>query len=289
MYRIDGNFGLSKINQEHFYGKGEIVCKCCNGTGINLEYKEVNRILAAIDGLSQNYGQSFRGLFNRANTSVPYCLSCYGMKKIDWVQYANGNYRQELIERKKEMQRWFLKDIEPFLRYVHRGEVWYEFETQKYLHFDLERKCWTESADLSDDTNSLRAAYKWLHRFKSDEYFDFESVTDVAPDYQELYWIEPKQHLKAIKIELILSKVIIIDWLIEVKSDLELFWYKIQDLDHIEIEADVNEKLPKGFKFTWENILREFGLPAIHLNSLNPKESYGQETDQYGRLGSDGG
>jgi hypothetical protein len=266
MNRIDNIFGLSKINQEHFYKTGEIVCKRCNGTGTNPDYQEVNSILAAIDELAQDYSDFFQRLLNSANKAAPCCLGCFGMKKIDWIQYTNGSYKQELIARRKDMRKWFLRDVEPFLLYVHYGEVWHKPDTQKCLHFDLERKCWTEANGPNDDTNNLRAAYKWLHRFKADDYFNHENIADVAFNYQELYWIEPRQHLKAIKTELILSKDITIDRLMEIKKDLDLFWYDIQGLDHIIIEDNVNRKLPNGFKFTWQNILEKFDLPLTHLN-----------------------
>jgi hypothetical protein len=195
------------------------------------------------------------------------------MKKIDWIQYANGNYKQELIDRRNDVRNSFLHDVEPFLDYISYGEVWFKFDAKtKYLRFDIERKSWIEVSGLNDDFDSLKTAYKWLNRFKVVGYFDLETVADYVHKHLELYLIEPEQYFQDIKTELILSQKVTIERLIEIKKDLDLFWYNIQDLDHINIDGNVNGKLAKGFKFTWENILYKFGLSRSFLNLLNSKE-----------------
>ena len=167
------------------------------------------------------------------------------------------------------MREWFLKDIHPFLDYIHSGEVFTPYcNSNKHLHFDHERKCWIEVDGVDADINCLRAAYKWLHKFKDDDYFDMSNIADVAFNNQELYSIEPELHFKAIKNELIFSKNLSIDRLLEIKNDVDLFWYDIKWLDSLEIEYEVQSELPAEFKFTWENILRKFGLPMEYLTTL---------------------
>lgn len=269
MNRIENVFGQSIIDREQLRGTGEIICQCCIGTGINPNYRVVNLIQNAINELGTSISGHNRHIFHSANTNAPYCLSCYGMKKIDWVQYATDSYKQELIDMKIDVKKWFLRDVEPFLEYIHRGEVWHETNSYKYPHFDLEKNCWIEGNPPKDDFSSLKAAFKWLHRFKAEGYFDYDNFADVAPNYQELYWIEPDLYFRGIKLDLLFSKKISINRLFEIKNELHLFFRHIQDLDRIIIEEDVNRKSADGFRFTWENIFRKFGLPLIYLCYFN--------------------
>ena len=257
------------IDKKELFSTGETVCKCCSGSGINPDYLEVNNILKAIDHLGHNCNGWFAKVFNSANTTAPYCLNCCGMKRVDWIQYARSNYNQDLVKSRKKMREWFLRDVHPFLDYVYFGEVFTPCGTEnKYLHFDHERKYWVEVDGVNADGNTLRAAYKWLHKFKDDDYFDMSNIADVAFNNQELYSIEPELHLKAIKNELIFSKNFSIDRLLEIKNDVDLFWYDIKWLDRLEVDYEVQMELPTGFKFTWENILRKFGLPMEYLTTL---------------------
>jgi hypothetical protein len=273
MKRIENIFGYSKIDRKQFRKNGEVICNGCNGTGINPDYKIVNRIQTAIDELCKIQDNSYPRILKSANTKVPYCLNCYGMKKIDWAQYATGNYTQELMDRNKKMRKKFLDGVDPFLRYIHCGEVWCnDYTPRDYFSFNLENKSWYKTDGLNKDSNSLRVAYKWLNSFIDDGYFDLDNVADVAPNYQELYWIEPEEQLQLMKINLLVAKNISMSRLLEIKNDLDLFWYDIQDLDHIETEYEIIENLSNGFKFTWENILRKFGLSLTYLCLFNSEE-----------------
>ncbi len=60
--------------------------------------------------------------------------------------------------------------------------------------------------------------------------------------------------------------------LIEIKNDLDLFWHNIEKLDDIEVEDNANGKLSTEFEFTWENIIRKFGLPPSNLAFLNSEK-----------------
>ena len=151
-----------------------------------------------------------------------------------------------------------------FLKYIHFGEVW--DDGRKKVRFDLERKRWIEVIDSNQNIDSLRAAFKWLHRFKADGYWDFKHVGDVPFHYQELYWIDPEEHLKVLKAELVLSHRVTIDRLNEIKNDLDFFLYDIQCFDKLYVPNIVRKVLPWGYKFTWENILRRFDLPLSYLH-----------------------
>lgn len=269
MKKIENVFVQSKIDREQFRKTGEIICQRCNGTGINPDYMEVNLIQKAIDALGKRISNQNQQMFYSANTNAPYCLSCSGMKKIDWLQYATGSYKQELIDRKIDLKKWFLRDVEPFLEYIHRGEVWRETDSHKYPHFDLEKNCWVEGNPPKDDFSGLKAAYKWLHRFKADDYFEFGNHANIAFHYQELYWVEPDLYFWPIKLELLLSKRISINRLLEIKKDLDLFFYDIQYFDRLSFEDDISDMHSDDFKFTWENILSKFELPRAHLDLLN--------------------
>jgi len=267
---IENIFGQSKIDSEQIYKTGEIICQCCNGTGINPEYKTVNLFQTAVDELCKIQDNTYPRVFKSVNTKVPHCLTCYGMKKIDWIQYANGNYPQELMYRNKEMQKKFLDGVFPFLRYIHCGEVWCnDYTPRDYFHFDLENKSWYKTGGFNKDSNSLRDAYKWLNSFFEYGYFDMDNVDDVSLSYKELYWDEPEQQVKLMKINLVTAENHSIGRLLEIKNDLDLFWYDIQDLNDVQIEYEVIENSSKEFKFTWENILKKIGLPRTYLNLLN--------------------
>jgi len=275
MHTIKHPFKNSEVDEKQLLETGEIICQRCHGTGTNPDYLEVNLILKAIDDLGPNCNSFEDITFNSVNRNAPCCLSCYGMKKIDWALYATGNYEQELMDWKYDMQKWFLVDVEPFLQYIHYGEVWNRFNTEKYLHFDLETKRWNEVCGYKQNIDSLRAAYKWLHRFKTDGYWgpeSYESIPDVYVLYPELSWEDRNHHIQELKAELILSPELTIDRLFDIKKDLDLFWYHIEDLDCIEIEDNVSRIIPDGFTFIWENILRKFGLPQSYIDLLNSDE-----------------
>ena len=75
------------------------------------------------------------------------------------------------------------------------------------------------------------------------------------------------------KINLVTAKNLPISRLLEIKNDLDLFWYDIQDLNDVQIEYEVIENLSKGFKFTWENILRKFNLPQTYRHLFETDEN----------------
>jgi hypothetical protein len=252
----------------------EIICPRCNGTGIDPDYKEVNAILVAIDDLYQGYLPSLLGMVQVANREAPYCLKCYGMKKLDWIKYAQGTFRQEFADRKRKAREGFLRDVQPFLAYVFFGETHLKIKGRpKYLHFDRETKSWVKVDGPKDDVNTLRLAFEWLHRFHDDGCWDTEAAGDIPLNYHDIFRTRLEEHLKTIKAELLCSEELTTERFIEIKNDLDLFWYKIEKLDEIRIEDTANGKPSTEFKFTWESILRKFGLPLRHLASLNSRKS----------------
>jgi hypothetical protein len=263
-----------KSGQNVFGETVEIICPRCNGTGIDPACKEVNAILVAIDELLRGYGRSSLRMPFRSNVQMPHCLSCYGMTRIDWIKYANGSYKRQFVERKKILRESFLHDVEPFLGYLHRGEVFFKSgAVDEWLHFDLEKKSWIRVDGPKRNINSLREAWKWLNRFKTDDYFDPETFAKAAFDYEELYSTEPKQYFEAIRTELLHSKELSVERLFDIKSDLDLFWRDIESFNDIGAEYRACGILPPDFDFTWESILRRFGLPLSHLVLLNPGKS----------------
>jgi hypothetical protein len=260
-------------DQELLGETGEIVCPCCNGTGTNPDYTEVNVILRAIHELPHPCRTPLQQVGYRSQTKAPRCLNCYGMARIDWVQYARGTYKQELLDWKKDTRDWFLRDIEDFLQYVHGGQVFSGiFSDDKCLHFDLEKKNWIEVSGQRHDINSLREAWKWLHKFLDAGYWDDKTVGDAIFDYQELYLIEPKHHLEAIKAELLCSKELSVERLIEIKNDLDLFWRDIESFNDLGNNCRPYGVLPMTYEFTWENILNKFGIPLSHLAFFNSEK-----------------
>jgi hypothetical protein len=270
MRKIENIFGQSKIDSEQFYKTGEITCPCCEGSGINPDFKTVNLFQKAVDELCKIQNNSHSQIFKSANTEVPHCLTCYGMKKIDWIQYANGNYQQELIDRKEVMQVDFLYKVLPFLRYIHYGEVWCnDYTSRNYFHFDFENKSWKKAGGFNKDSKSLWNAYIWLNRLLNYGYFNMDNVDDVGINYTELYYDEPEEEVKQIKFDLVTAENLSISKLIAIKHELDHFWYDIQDLNNVQIEDETIENLSKGFNFTWKNILKKFGLPQTYLKLLN--------------------
>jgi hypothetical protein len=77
-------------------------------------------------------------------------------------------------------------------------------------------------------------------------------------------------NFEAIRTELLPSKHLSMERLIEIKNDLDLFWRDIGDFNDIGREYRPYGILPPDFNFTWENILKKFGLPRSHLALLNP-------------------
>lgn len=241
--------------------------------GIDPDYKEVNAILVAIDDLCQSYLPSLPGMVQFANREAPYCFKCYGMKKLDWIQYAQGTFRKKFADRKRKAREGFLEDVQPFLVYVSFGETHIKIKGRpKYLHFDLEAKSWVKVKGPKDDIDSLRGAFKWLHRFRDDDCWDIETAGHIPLKYQELFWTRLEEHLKTIKAELLRSAELPMERFIEIKNDLDLFWYKIEKLNEIGIEDTANGKPSTEFKFTWENILKKFDLPLDQLAFLNSEK-----------------
>jgi len=271
-------FGEPKIGQEQFAENFEFICQRCNGTGIDPDYKEVNVILAAIDDIGRQckkdsyagefgFEYTFMPYLQGADRNAPYCLSCDGMKKIDWVDRITEGYKKELMDRKNEIQKWFLYDVDQFLLYIKNGEVW--CKSGKKVHFDLERNCWIEVNDFNENIDSLRAVYKWLHRFKEERYFDFDYYNDHPFDLEDLCWTFrtfPVDLLQALKTELIISQSVTIERLVEIKNDLDFFLYDIQGFDQLYVKGFSWLERPWGPKFTWENVLRKVNLPLKHLH-----------------------
>jgi len=275
MKRLENILGHSEIDQEQLRKTGEAICDCCNGTGLNPEYRKVHIIQTAINELPIIGVGSLPLNSNFTNTNVLYCLNCYGMGKIDWIQYATGKVLQEIADKKNEMRGSFLRDVDPFLTYIHFSETWCKDLTlKKYHHYDIERNIWIEADKPNySDISSLRAAYKWLNKFKADGYFDPKSIRSVAKSNELLYWIGPDDYMQEIKEELIRSSEMSIDRLLEIKEELDLFWYDITDLDDMRPEDNIEGEPPMEYVFTWENFLKEFNLPLTHLDSFESKEA----------------
>lgn len=263
-------FGQFPIGENEIDITGEIKCKCCKGTGTNPDYREVNVIQSAINHFGQSCADWFARKINSANLQAPCCLNCYGLKKIDWVNYANGGYETVLTSRRKTMQSWFLKDIEPFLRYIHCGEVLELFGAKTgFFHFDWEKQSWASVDGINYDLNNLRNTYWWLNKFRNDGYFDLSNVSDVAFGYQELYVIDPSHYLESIKAELLISEKMTIDRLLEIKNEMDLFWYDIKQLKPLPTKDELQAKLSDEFEFSWKSVLRKFGLPMELLSLLD--------------------
>jgi hypothetical protein len=262
-------FGRYPIDENELNTTGEMKCRCCEGTGTNPDYREVNVIQTAINNFSQSCSDWFAKTINSANIQAPYCLACYGLRKIDWVQYANGACERELIEHKESMHRWFLKDIEPFLRYIHCGEVIELFGwTTDLFHFDWEKRSWFQADGINHDLNNLKKAYIWLNKFRDDGYFDLSNVSDAAFGYQELYVIDPSHYFESIKAELLRSKKMTIERLLEIKKEMDLFWYDIGSLKTLPTENKIQAARSDEFEFTWKSILSKFGLSMEYLSLL---------------------
>jgi len=275
MNKNESLLGSSKIDQEQLRKAGEVICDCCNGTGRNPDYKKAHIIQTAIDELPIIGVGSSPQISKLANTNILYCLNCYGMGKIDWIQYATGNYIQELDNRINKMRESFLHDVDDFLFYMQSGETWCkDVILRKHYHFDIERNIWIEadSPDYSDN-DCLRAAYIWLNKFKADDYFDSKSIRSVAQSNELLYWIGPNDYMEEIKEELIRSSDMPIDRLLEIKKELDLFWYDITDLDDMRPDDNIEGEPPMDYVFTWENFLKKFNLPLTHLDLFEAKEA----------------
>ena len=252
----------AKTDAKLFNEEGEIVCPRCNGTGTDPDYREVNVILRAIHKLN-GWDQ---------NVKLPCCVNCYGMAKIDWIQYANGSCKQELADWREEMRELFLLDVDPFLSYVHQGGIATKIgildSAIQYFYLDRETDSWIEVIHPQYDIRTLRAGHEWLARFEADDYWGPETNMDIVLLHEDFYIDGPEEHLRTLKAELLRGVDLSMERLVEIKRDLNLFRRDIGNLAEISSDDREITKLSAGFKFTWENVLKKFRLPLSNLPLL---------------------
>jgi hypothetical protein len=216
MNEINDAFALNNENRKHYESTGKIQCKYCNGCRINPAYEEVDKILKAI-----------------FNCDGPCCLHCFGLAEIDWIDYANGNYKRVMRNLKKRMKELFLIEIHPFLQYVQYGEVYFSKDSGEWINYDPANDCWNYSEIILGSLEGHRAKNGWIDRFKTDGYCDIMSIVSYK-DIFHFYCQYSRYYFAAdIKANLISSKVMTIDELHEIKKVLKVIGFSIEDLNWI--------------------------------------------------------
>ncbi len=244
MNEMNDAFALNDENLKHFESTGKIVCKYCNGSGINPTYKEIDKILKAIsdsDGLC--------------------CLHCYGLAEIDWIEYANGIYKKRMINLKKMMKELFWINIYPFLHYVQYGEVCYDEDSENWFHYDPANDCWFKSTIILDSLEGHRAKNGWIEMFRTDGYCDIESVIKYKDNFPSGYLKSNYYYAAEIKANLIDSRAMTLDELYEIKEELKILGFSIEDLNWIKTDKIFERNMPRGFEFNWNSLLDKFYLP----------------------------
>lgn len=244
MTEMNDVFTLNKENWNYFESTGKILCKYCNGSGINPAYEEIDKTLKAI-----------------FNSDGPCCLYCYGLAEIDWIDKANGNYKQKMNSLKSKMKEWFLINIHPFLQYVQYGEVYFDENVIEWVNYDPADGSWNFSEIILDSIEGHRAKRKWIEKFKTDGYCDIKNIEKYNDIFPFGYPGGNYYFAAEIKAYLIGSRTMTIDELHEIKTTLKIMGFSIENLNWIKTVDMFEQDVPPEFEFNWNNLLDKFYLP----------------------------
>ena len=221
---------------------GYILCPHCNGTGLNDEYKFFN-------DFQSHFGKSTRA----------YCLFCYGYKKTDWLEFANGRIDVEMKKHELEHGKMDQSKIMDFLTYIHYGEFHFDNENKNYF-YDFELKCWRESTSSEINLNYNDFEY-WIQKFLEDGYIVKKGLGHALMEVWVWYQCEDDEYAASfLKGDILNADKLSIEELEIIKIDLKMLGFTIEELNEISCDYESEEKFPRGFKFTWENLLKKFCL-----------------------------
>ena len=119
---------IAKDYEKQLNETGLFVCEHCSGTGINPEYQEHNEIVRALDG-----------------HDAFLCLSCYGIKQVDWVEHITGSFLQDLKYRKRELKDGFFDSLESYIYFNIFGRVLVD-DYGECWRYDTKKGSWAETA-----------------------------------------------------------------------------------------------------------------------------------------------
>ena len=169
MTKLGVSFDLREENMEDFIRTGMLACVTCGGTGINPGYMEVNKLINAIYKLAAEKFQAKR----RQKSVAPYCTACLGKGKVDWIEYANKKYEEEMMTIVKDRRRSSAtKDLFLFLEYIANGEAIRDTERSVNLRYDAFTNRWTDQEDEWDVERDKINLIRWIKRFEADGYLD---------------------------------------------------------------------------------------------------------------------
>jgi hypothetical protein len=258
---------IFRSNKVNFNDEGIAVCPYCNGTGLNAEFELLNEYHEIIEfPLSA------------------YCLKCYGKKRVDWIEFANGRIDDEMDYLFQETLTIPSNGFLQFLSFVYNGYK-YQINDEENCQYDNSRNKWFVSAldDWPGHVESKKEMLFWINKLICAGYIrDYENPEDFAKnsfpsvDIANVYshYYDPEYDWKCaaeIKLDILNATEFKIENLIRMREKLEILGLTIEDLNEICICDESGEILETDFVFTWKNLLDKFKLPYRHKYSRVPE------------------
>lgn len=254
---------IFRSNEISFNDEGIAVCPYCNGTGLNAEFELLNEYHEIIEfPLSAH------------------CLKCYGKKRVDWLEFANGRIDEKLEYLFYELVNTPSNAFLQFLSFVYDGYRYQINDYQNAQYNTCEDK-WivSELDDWPGHIECKKEMLFWINKLicagyitdvENPEEFakkSFPSV-DIAKVYSHYYDPEYDWECAAyIKVDILNATDLKIEELIRIREDLNILGFTIEDLNEICICDESGEILETDIVFTWKNLLDKFKLPYRHRYS----------------------
>jgi hypothetical protein len=258
---------IFRSNKISFNDEGIAVCPYCNGTGLNAEFELLNEYHEMIEfPLSAH------------------CLKCYGKKRVDWIEFANGRFDDELEYLLQKIIQTQPNAFLQFLSFVYNGYKYQINDYQNYQYNTCEDQ-WivSEFDDWPGHIDCKKEMLFWINKLICAGYIrDYENPEDFAKNsfpsvdiagfYSHYY--DPEYDWKCaaeIKLDILNATEFKIENLIRMRGELEILGFTIEDLNEICICDESGKTLEVDFVFTWKNLLDKFKLPYQHKYSRVPE------------------
>jgi hypothetical protein len=257
---------IFRSSEVSFNDEGIAVCPYCNGTGLNDDFELLNKY------------HEFTNFPVRAH-----CLKCYGKKKTDWVEVLNSRIDDEMDALFHDNLGILFSGFLAFLRFVYIGYR-HESNDEEYYQYDNDKNQWVES-ELNDWPGHLECKKEmliWINKLIDAGYMrdpgDPEEFTKNClssasiPDILSLIYdpICDSECAANIKAGILYTTELKIDNLLQIRKDLEILGYTIEDLNEIASDDESTDNFDVDFVFTWENLLDKFKIPRLHKYSPLP-------------------
>jgi hypothetical protein len=179
MTNLSNTLKPTDVNKKDFDDTVIQICEHCKGTGVNPKYGKVNKIIHAI----LDYTDTKKRDFYKHKSDVPYCIYCFGQRKIDRVQNNNKKDKREIVaemQYRKNISRSY-NDIEIFLIYVANCETIYDCDKETAMHYDIVDDSWKEYNGSYNVPEAKLNLVNYMREFRTDGYFDI--TVNSAEDY----------------------------------------------------------------------------------------------------------